>query len=59
MGRKVGQLTVNPDGEDLVGVGGGVDQMNGPKLLINQPSRAGLERLEVVAGVGRNLAHLF
>jgi hypothetical protein len=53
--RKVGQFAVNLDGDGLVGVGGGVEQMDGAELLIDQTAGAGLEGLQVVAGVGNDL----
>ena len=56
--RQVGQLPVNLDGHNLVRLCGGIEQVNRAKLFVNQPSGAGLERLQVEACIGRRLAHL-
>ncbi len=57
MRLKVWQFAVNPDGEGLIGVRRGVDQVKRAKLLVDQSAGTGLNGLQVVALIGSNLAH--
>ncbi len=58
VGYQVGQFAVNLDGNDAVGVGSGIEQVNRAELLIDKAAGACLHRFQVEAVVGNSLCDL-
>jgi hypothetical protein len=58
VGREVGQFAVDLNGDDPAFVGGGIKEVNGSELLVDEAAGAGLDGLEVEARVGGGLGDL-
>ena len=59
MGREVGELAVDLDGDGFVSAGGGVDEVDGAELLIDDAAGARLEGFEIEAMIGLDLGDGF